>query len=921
MNTSVWSTVWPDWQLKNVIGRGAYGVVYRAVRFIGEKQEESAIKVVSLPQDELDVEQLKAEGLTNEEMQSYYATMANEFYEEIQTMKSLNGSASIVNVQDSAILPLNDRIGWNILIRMECLTPLTEYLDGRTLSEDEIISLGTDLCCALEVCEAKGILHRDIKPENIFVDKEGHYKLGDFGIAKQLEATTGAMTRVGTPFYSAPEVAEGKRYDKRADIYCLGLVLYRLANGGRLPFLPEKRLLTPNDRRAALERRLSGETPPAPSGVSESLARVILKACDPKAKNRYENASAFREALEDARRPAIIPWWKKRGGIAAGIVLAFLLAGGLSFMFSPKLSKAAYAICSRIMLTVKNLFPGGPSPIPDTESAEPLPPESTEPSSPESTEPSSPESTKTEVAFASGDKAENLSEDATEDISEAVTEDASPTEKHSPESGTDTPPETNGPVPSGSSSAEAYTLPKETAQGIATEAAKETRKETEKETVKEPPKESVKETAAATAEATTAHTHSYSAWTVTKAATCTDPGERSRRCSCGDVQTEVLAAAGHSYGSWITVSEATCTASGTRQRSCSLCGASETETLSALGHNMSGGVCTRCGESVFGFVINADNASYTLASSTQSSFSEKVTLPSSYNGLPVTRIKDGLFKGAYFGGGLVLPSRLNYIGQNTFANTTIAGTLTIPGTVKTIAEWAFNRANLGNVIIEEGVVTLKSVSFGSLEGSPSMTLPSTIQGHDNPFSMSSTSSLTRFSTLTINSQNLLDSLLVNGQTGLGSFTAGTIKLGAGISGYAVKGNCLIRTSSGTLLKAGTSFTIPTDGSVRIIDGCPFFTDFNGNYPSSLYTITFPEGVEQIIDAAYSSSITTIYLPHSLKYFAPGSFRGGGLKNIIYSGTKEEWIAATDSSKQYSSALHVGCTDGTLHYENGHWTEE
>ena len=282
MDAAVWNEIWPDWQLKNVIGRGAYGIVYRAVRFLDGKEEESAIKVISLPHDEMEIEQLRSEGMTEEETQNYFASLANEFYEEIQTMKALNGSVSIVNVQDSAIVPRQGEFGWNILIRMECLTPLVEYLDGRMLTEAEVTALGIDLCRALEVCEEHGILHRDIKPENIFVDKEGHFKLGDFGIAKQLEATTGAFTRVGTPFYSAPEVADGKRYDRRVDIYSLGLVLYRLLNNGKLPFMPEKRLLTPGDRRMALERRLNGETLPPPAEASGRLAQVILKACEPK---------------------------------------------------------------------------------------------------------------------------------------------------------------------------------------------------------------------------------------------------------------------------------------------------------------------------------------------------------------------------------------------------------------------------------------------------------------------------------------------------------------------------------------------------------------------------------------------------------------------------------------------------------------
>ncbi len=334
MDMTVWNAIWPEWQFKNVIGRGAYGVVYRAVRMLDGQEEESAIKVVTLPPDEREIDQLRAEGMTEEETRNYYASMANEFYEEIQTMKILNGNVSIVNVQDSAILPCHDSPGWNILIRMECLTPFTGYIDGRELTEAEAIGLGIDICRALEVCEQHKILHRDIKPENIFVDKEGHFKLGDFGIARQLELTTAAYTRIGTPFYSAPEVADGKRYDRRADIYSLGLVLYRLLNNGRLPFMPEKRLLTPGDRRTALERRLSGEALPAPANASPELAAVVCKAASPKPKDRYEDAASFRADLERVRQGIAVPWWQKRGVRVAGILLALFLAGGAALLFT-----------------------------------------------------------------------------------------------------------------------------------------------------------------------------------------------------------------------------------------------------------------------------------------------------------------------------------------------------------------------------------------------------------------------------------------------------------------------------------------------------------------------------------------------------------------------------------------------------------
>jgi len=88
------------------------------------------------------------------------------------------------------------------------------------------------------------------------------------------------------------------------------------------------------------------------------------------------------------------------------------------------------------------------------------------------------------------------------------------------------------------------------------------------------------------------HTHSYGSWVVTKAATCTAAGSRYRKCSCGATETQTLPALGHSYGSWIVTKDATCTVAGSRYRKCS-CGATETQTLPTLGHSWGSWIVTK----------------------------------------------------------------------------------------------------------------------------------------------------------------------------------------------------------------------------------------------------------------------------------------------------------------------------------------
>ena len=154
------------------------------------------------------------------------------------------------------MIPHEDGIGWDILIQMELLTPLNRHVAEHGMTRWDVIRLGIDLCRALELCQKHDVIHRDVKPENILVSKNGDYKLGDFGIARMVKKAGSALSRKGTDAYMAPEVYKGEEYDGRADIYSLGLVMYRLLNGNCAPFLPPARRTSP--RRTGKRRSCGG---------------------------------------------------------------------------------------------------------------------------------------------------------------------------------------------------------------------------------------------------------------------------------------------------------------------------------------------------------------------------------------------------------------------------------------------------------------------------------------------------------------------------------------------------------------------------------------------------------------------------------------------------------------------------------------
>jgi len=107
-----------------------------------------------------------------------------------------------------------------------------------SLPEEFVVRVGIDVAQALGYAHREGVIHRDIKVDNILFDAHGNAVVADFGIARAVSGYTGQTGTnmvVGTPQYFAPEQARAKPLDGRADIYSLGVTLYR-ASTGRLPF-------------------------------------------------------------------------------------------------------------------------------------------------------------------------------------------------------------------------------------------------------------------------------------------------------------------------------------------------------------------------------------------------------------------------------------------------------------------------------------------------------------------------------------------------------------------------------------------------------------------------------------------------------------------------------------------------------------
>nr|MBQ6242793.1 leucine-rich repeat protein [Lachnospiraceae bacterium] len=775
-------------------------------------------------------------------------------------------------------------------------------------------------------------------PTSYIIDPEGHFKLGDFGIARQLELTTGAYTRVGTPFYSAPEVAEGKRYDRRADIYSLGLVMYRLLNGGRLPFMPEKRLMTPADRRNALERRLSGEAIPAPVNASESLAATVVKACAPKAGNRYENAAAFREALEAVQREAAVPWWKTRIVRFAAVLAAVILVGGLAVLIGRGMHRAAntpvIAVTDKTEETTEPLGKTGPSssgqviavsysaehetePVSEAGSAED--PAATE--TPAAASETLPSATAGRPGKTSG-KTKNA---------EPETDSASAAEPD-----TTTPDITESTMPA---------LP-ETTAAVTTESTAET---TTAPTTAAPttaaPTTAAPTTAAPTTAAPTteAHTHKYSVWTVTKQPTCTSAGQQKRTCTCGAEETEKIAALGHDFSDWTITKEVTCTADGKKQRVCSRCGKKETETIAhtghdnewvvtkeptctengkeqltcrrcgrvsdertidALGHELSDGTCIRCGGAAYHFTVSADGSEVHVTAGDKSIWTkQELTIPASYQGLPVTAIDPVTFREFDFTT-VTLPDGLRSIGTLAFSNGGI-DSITIPASVVT-AKDAFDAASITDFRLGSGMTDPPDFGKGgfitNLYTSDSMTKLDTsiIRAHVNHLYIGA-------SVTEIDSANYQ------------MFYRHSISISPSNTHFRIAGTCVIENATGHVVLGFESeqngINIPAGEGIKVIKSGAF-----GRCHTPLASLVIPDGVERIENHVIEIQAFRLSLPSSLKSLGESSITLFSFSDAVveFRGTKAQW-SKVKWTEEYgheppfggTNQLTVVCTDGEV----------
>src|SRR5260370_29219308 len=185
-----------------------------------------------------------------------------------------------------------------IYIAMELLegTDLREVIEKRTLTKTiDKLRIMEQICEGLAFAHAKGVIHRDLKPGNIHILPLGQVKIMDFGLARRSGDAARTSVIMGTPYYMAPEQAQGERATPRSDIFALGALFYELLCG--------RRPLTGDSIPSVLFSVVHRDPEPLARFVpcAPPLVALIERALSKDPAFRYQDAAEMREALRDAR--------------------------------------------------------------------------------------------------------------------------------------------------------------------------------------------------------------------------------------------------------------------------------------------------------------------------------------------------------------------------------------------------------------------------------------------------------------------------------------------------------------------------------------------------------------------------------------------------------------------------------------------
>ncbi len=239
------------------------------------------VKIISVPasQTQLDALLLTGAAADNNAARDYFQERVNDYINEIEIIQELSRYEGFISDCGYQAVPKEDGIGFDIYVLSQYRRSLERQFIKKPLTQLDAMNLGLDICSALTACRRNGYIFSNLKPTNIYITENGEYKISDFGFIglKSLKYATIAEHYIGA--YTAPEITDAfSSLNDRIDVYSIGMILYRIFNGGLLPE-GEKTNLNP------------------PAYADPELAQIILKACEVQPNERWHDPAEMGQML------------------------------------------------------------------------------------------------------------------------------------------------------------------------------------------------------------------------------------------------------------------------------------------------------------------------------------------------------------------------------------------------------------------------------------------------------------------------------------------------------------------------------------------------------------------------------------------------------------------------------------------------
>ena len=248
-------------------------------------EEKYIVKIISVPASQKQLDALLLTGAYPDPASAtdYFKEVATGIAKDAELLKQLSKLEGFLSYEDWQIVPMEgSNLGYQIYLLSPYKRSLQKYMQHHTMTHLGAVNLGLDLCAALSVCRRAGYMHLDLKPSNIFLTGNREYRIGDLGFVKMNSLKYTSLPSRYCSSYTPPELQDVlATLNPTADIYAIGMILYQIYNNGTLPF----------------EDKAPAEELPAPMNADYEMAEIILKACDPNPRKRWQTPIEMGQAL------------------------------------------------------------------------------------------------------------------------------------------------------------------------------------------------------------------------------------------------------------------------------------------------------------------------------------------------------------------------------------------------------------------------------------------------------------------------------------------------------------------------------------------------------------------------------------------------------------------------------------------------